>query len=219
MFSSGSDTPERNPSEAAITEPSRKAIEPSLRRVESNEFRRLSARVEVASQPRYSKRPLLPGDAGAAVASRSLPRSLAFPDALLVSPEDLSDCDPEDEPGPPDAGAEVETPSSLPPFASPFPVRAVAPAAPFLPFHFQGIVVELPRRRVRGAALEARGQAAVAKQPLHVFLGGGSPERSLLNLFRERAARRRASGVPNLRARRLVCLRAIGSAAPALAAN
>ena len=61
-----------------------------------------------------------------------------------------------------------------PPPPSPLPVRAVAPAAPFLPFHFQG-VVELLRRGVRGAALEARGKAAVAKQPLHVFLGGGSP--------------------------------------------
>ena len=103
-----------------------------------------------------------------------------------------------------------------PPSLSALAIAAPTPFAPFLPFHFQ-TVVELLGRRIRGAGLEARGKAAVAKQPLHVFLGWGQPARSLLNLFRERAARRRASGVPNLRARRLVCLRAVGSAAPSLA--
>ena len=49
-------------------------------------------------------------------------------------------------------------------------VRAVAaptaPVAPFLPFLFKALV-ELLRRRIRGAGLQARGEPAVAEEPLH----------------------------------------------------
>ena len=68
-----------------------------------------------------------------------------------------------------------------------------APIAPFLPFLFKALV-ELLRRRIRGAGLQARGEPAVAEEPLHwvvvvcegqqlgqlsIGLRGAAPERSL----------------------------------------